>query len=51
MYNFYLIFRRRYLIFKKTDSENVPAQIHDFERRHALKLNNNGKVLYVSNES
>ena len=33
MYNFYFIFRRRYLIIKKTDSENVPTQIHDFERR------------------
>ena len=33
MYNFYFIFRRRYLIIKKTDSENFPTQIHDFERR------------------
>ena len=34
VYNFYFIFRRRYLMInKKTDSENAPTQIHDFERR------------------
>ena len=34
LYNFYYIFRRSYLMIKKkTDSENVPTQIHDFERR------------------
>ena len=30
---FFDIFRRRYLMIKKTDSENEPTQIHDFERR------------------
>ena len=30
---FFDIFRRRYLIIKKTDSENVSTQIHDFECR------------------
>ena len=29
LYNFYFIFRRRDLIFKKTDPENVPSQIHE----------------------
>ena len=33
MYDFYFIFHRRYLIFIFTGSENVPTQIHDFERR------------------
>ncbi len=32
-YNFYFIFRRRYLIIKKYDSKNVPIQSHDFERQ------------------
>ena len=33
MHNFYFIFRRRYLIIKKNNSENVPTQILNFERR------------------
>ena len=33
LFNFYYIFRRRYLIIKKKDSENVPTQINDFKRR------------------
>ena len=33
LYNFYFVFRCRYLIVKKTDSENPPTQIRDFERR------------------
>ena len=32
LYNLYFIFRLRYLIIKKkTDPEDVPTQIHDFE--------------------
>ncbi len=30
---FTIIFSRRDLIIKKKDSENVPTQIHDYERR------------------
>ena len=37
LYNFCFNFRRRYLIIKKTDSENIPNQIHDFERRLCTK--------------
>ena len=49
--NFYFIFRRRYLIIKKNDTENVPTQIHGFERRLCTVIIHRGKVLYVSNES
>jgi len=31
--HFYYIFRLRYLIIKKPDSEYLSTQIHDFERR------------------
>ena len=48
-------FRRRYLIIKKTDSENVPTQIHDVFLMLALHSNSviihRGNVLYLSNES
>ena len=41
LYYFYFIFfSSLFNNLKKTDSENVTTQIHDFERRHALKLSN-----------
>ena len=52
LYKFYFIFRRHYLIIKKTDSENEPTQINDFERMHSNSLIiHRGNVLHVSNES
>ena len=33
LYDFYFIFRRRYLVILKINSENVSTQKYDFERR------------------
>ena len=54
LYYFKFSFRRRYFIIYKTDSVNVPTQIHDFERRLStqtqyLLLIHRGNVLFVSN--
>ena len=40
---FKFIFCRRYFIIQKTDSVNVPTQIHDFKRR----LSTQTQYLYI----